>query len=203
MSKIGIAVVGRSLEAIAASAKAARAKLTIPDGRLAMPMDWLLEQRVRPLLDVELDVRRDDDDEILGTYAAFDASTRVLMVRESLFRGCTLGTPEAVFTISHEIGHIWMHSDQTYFRRIEPHRAPKKQCNPEWQADMFAAEFISDRRHLESAADPLTTLLRWGVPKQQALLYLAELRTTQERDLRTELLDQLIQRGGAQDGFDF
>lgn len=202
MSRIGIAVVAKNLDDIASAAAAARAKLTVPAGRLVVRMDWLLERRVCPIMGVELDIREDSDSEMRGAHASFDIESRVLKVRESVMRGCTLECPEAVFTLGHEIGHICLHSDKTYFRRHEPEKLPKKNSDPEWQADMFAVEFLIDRTQLEHATDQLAAIMRSGVPKQQAVTYLAEYRARRVKALKEHRLDQYL-REMTQDGFDF
>lgn len=204
MSKIGSVASGKSLREIIDAAATARSKLTLPvDGRLAVSMDFLLERRVEPILEVQIDIRDDQDDDMSGLLAAYSLSDRVLKLRESVVRRCAIDEPEALFTICHEIGHIWLHSDTEYFRRSAPLKLPKKTCDPEWQADMFSAAFMSDLKLFESYGDPLQALLHCRIPKVQALRYIAELESARILVKKQETLADRNFWNATQGDFDF
>jgi hypothetical protein len=204
VSRIGDVVSGKTLREIIDAAAEARVKLTLPvDGRLAVPMGFLLEKRVEPILQVQIDIRDDQDVEMSGLHAVYSLSDRVLKLRESVVRSCAIEEPEALFTVCHEIGHIWLHSDTEYFRRNEPSKLPKKTCDPEWQADMFSVAFMSDLRLFESSGYPLQALLHCRVPKTQALRYITELESAEILAKKQETLADRNFRNAIQDGFDF
>ena len=62
-----------------------------------------------------------------------------ILIREDVYNLAAKGQGRARFTIAHEIGHILLHSDKhvSYARGEIP-----KYCDPEWQADAFAGEFL-------------------------------------------------------------
>lgn len=202
MSRIGVAVPAKSFQEVVDAALAAREKLTIPEGRLVLPVEWLLEQRVRPCLNVEIDVRESGDAELSDAHASFDVSTRVMKIRDSVLRGCLIGTPEDIFTVCHEIGHAVMHSEATHFRRVKPNKLPKKHSDAEWQADIFGVALIMGRSLPKKDSDQLLAMLRAGVPKEHAVKYLVEYRATRRSSETDVRLDHYMQEV-IQDDFDF
>jgi hypothetical protein len=202
VSRIGVAVPAKSFQEVVEAAFVARDKLTIPEGRLVLQMEWLLEQRVRPHLKVEIDVRDSGDAELMEAHASFDVLTRVMKIRDTVLRGCILGSPEDIFTVCHEIGHASMHSEIMHFRRVSPNKLPKKHSDPEWQADIFAVAFIMGRSLPKNNPDQLPAMLRAGVPKEHAVKYLVEYRATQRSSETDARLDHYMQEV-IQDGFDF
>lgn len=177
MSKIGAVAVGKTHREIYEIAQEARDRLTIGrEGRLAIDMEWLLEKRARTILEIEIDVREDDDPEVAGAHAAFDPSERIIKIRESVMRRSRVEDPDAIFTICHELGHVFLHSKPHYFRRVLPTHLPAQMCDPEWQADLFAIEFCMDRAMLPRYDSPRSAANYFKVPLREMQIYFAQLR---------------------------
>lgn len=179
MSRIGAtAVVGKTTSEIFEIAKHARSQLIgAGSGRIVIDLEWLLEKRVRSTYNVEIDYVSDHDKSLIDAYAAYNCSERVLRIRESVIRKSKHEDPQAVFTLCHEIGHICMHSNPSYFRRENPRHLPTKICDPEWQADRFAIEFLIDRDKLMNMLDRLESAAAYfRVPYIELQKYVSELR---------------------------
>lgn len=179
MSRIGVeAVAGKSSKQLYEAAIAARKNLGIPvDGRLICNMEQLLEKQLRLAYGVELDPRSDNDPELQGALAAYNYSARVLKVRESVIYKLRIEDPDSLFTISHEIGHIHLHSNPDLFRREQPQLLPKAVCDPEKQADRFAREFMVDRRLLiEKYQNPNWAANYFKIPINEIKILMSQLR---------------------------
>lgn len=152
MSNIGFVVPAKTADAIRVAARDSRVKLGLDQsGRIAFTDEWiedLLFRNLSAAYDIEVDLRKEDDAEMSGAYAAYRPRYGVLLLKESLLRQASVGDKEAHFTIFHEIGHVHMHSEHWLFRKVETGRLPMKSSDPEWQADRFAIEFAIDRNEL-------------------------------------------------------
>jgi Zn-dependent peptidase ImmA (M78 family) len=197
-------VAGKTANEVYEAAQKARRDLFIgPEGRVAFDMEWLLEKRVRPILGVEIDSRSDDDTDLAGVHAAYSCADKVIKIRESVIRRSMVEDPDAIFTICHEIGHVCMHSNPQFFRRVLPDHLPKKMCDPEWQANLFAVEFLVDRQMLYRYDNPLTAANYFRVPHGHMREYFAQLRAqgVLARLPKTQFDDQF--ETATQEGFDF
>lgn len=79
-------------------------------------------------------------DEMNDTYGITNTSDNVLRIREDVYKGAVFGNPRDRFTLCHEVGHFFLHQpDRVEFARgtIPAFR------DPEWQANMFAAELMA------------------------------------------------------------
>lgn len=70
--------------------------------------------------------------------------TILLLIPENIYRDANIGMHRARFTIAHEIGHVLLHGEETFaLARQENERyGEDKTCDPEWQANEFAAEIL-------------------------------------------------------------
>jgi Zn-dependent peptidase ImmA (M78 family) len=176
VSRNGDLVVAKTTREIFDAAMRARRELTIGEsGRLAVRAEWLLEKRVRPILGVEIDAV--PDAEMPEAYAVYLPKNKIMKITESVLRKAELEDPEALFTIYHELGHIYLHSDPVYFRQNKFNRVVK-QNSAEWQADRFAVEFMIDRAELSTRYqnDIAAAAVYFQVPLEKLANYVAELR---------------------------
>lgn len=80
-----------------------------------------------------------------GEEGYTDMETGRISIRESVFeKACTEKNTRAVFTLTHELGHFFLHYLQGSSRL---HRLPSGVSCPifmetEWQANIFASEFL-------------------------------------------------------------
>lgn len=95
-----------------------------------------------------------DDADIEGVAARLqprNGEVPLLEVSESIYESSCLDDHFARFTLAHEVGHFFLHSNQ----RIPLHRAmPGKGRHvifedSEWQANTFAAEILMDSRLIQ------------------------------------------------------
>lgn len=178
MSRIGIVAAGKTGREIYEAALDARQKLLLPaQGRLAISMEWLLEKRVCPSYGIEIDVRDDSDPDLTDAFAAYNSQKRILKIRNSVLRKLPIEDPESYFTICHEIGHIHLHSNPDSYRREFPNHLPRKMCDPEWQADRFAREFMADRNQLFDESQKIESKASYfRMPCRELKILMAELK---------------------------
>lgn len=80
--------------------------------------------------------------EMPDKYAETIPEKRLVRIREETYYGACNGNPRDLFTVSHEIGHILLHSNSTIsFARSD--EQIKTYEDPEWQANTFAGEFMA------------------------------------------------------------
>lgn len=80
------------------------------------------------------------EDEMNDTYGTTNTVENVIKIRENVYEGAILGNPRDRFTLCHELGHFLLHQPNSVsFARGEI----PKYCDPEWQANVFAAELLA------------------------------------------------------------
>jgi len=93
-------------------------------------------------------------------YAAPDRD--YIAIREDVYFRARNGSGMDLFTVGHELGHLVLHqSEHLLFRRGS--QPPALFCQPEWQADTFAAEFLMDLRKIRREDDEHAIQRRFGV----------------------------------------
>lgn len=80
-------------------------------------------------------------EEVLGdTYGLTNTGKNKMQIREDVYIRAARGNPRDRFTLSHEVGHYFLHQpDRVSYARGE---VPVYR-NPEWQANVFAAELMA------------------------------------------------------------
>lgn len=79
-------------------------------------------------------------EEMNDTYGTTNTASNIMRIREDVYDGAVAGNPRDRFTLCHELGHFLMHQPQyiSYARGDIP-----TYCQPEWQANTFAAELMA------------------------------------------------------------
>jgi hypothetical protein len=128
-------------------------------------------------------------DSAMGQANAFVSADRsTVYVREGLIRAATNGDPEAVFDVTHEVGHIVLHRAQVPLARMATRDNHYKFLQPEesaeHQANVFTRTFLMTDE--EVALYPTAEALSENcfTPLHQAVLRLAEYGRTTGRMLR-------------------
>ncbi len=79
--------------------------------------------------------------EMQKEYALTLPEEKVLKIREDVYIGAAKENPRDLFTIAHEIGHIFLHDSKSIALARSDYKI-KKFEDPEWQANTFAAELL-------------------------------------------------------------
>lgn len=97
-------------------------------------------------LDFDYRVMPDDDEIFYDKEEAYtDVATGIIYIKESVVeQACRRSYRRGAFTLIHELGHYLLHylqSDARLTRVADDVNVPAY-CDPEWQADTFASEFL-------------------------------------------------------------
>lgn len=139
----------RSRDEIDAKARKVRATFGVSDVKV-LPILRILEYGL-PNLFPDFNFRIVPVEEMPGREAVTYPAANEIAVREDTYELAYLGDPRARFTLAHEAGHFFLHPAGTITLARESENAPPpmKYESPEWQADAFAAEFLSPLRLLK------------------------------------------------------
>lgn len=100
-----------------------------------------------------------------------------IAIREDVWEGARRGRGRDAFTLAHELGHVILHQSENLMQR-RGRGEPAIFCQPEWQADTFAAELLMDFRKIKATDTPHSISHRFGVSKACAERRLRTLRRT-------------------------
>ncbi|MBO0213020.1 ImmA/IrrE family metallo-endopeptidase [Vibrio sp. Vb2880] len=123
----------------------------------------------------------DDEETFLGDEEARAyPDSDFIAIREDVYDKACGGCGHSRFTIAHELGHIVMHKGVVAsFARGGEHQIFE---DSEWQADVFASEFLADSRLIDLDIDtPATVSERFGVTEEAAIVKLSKLRSIKEK----------------------
>lgn len=73
-------------------------------------------------------------------YGVTYTGKRIMRIREDVYIGAIQGRPRDRFTLCHELGHFLLHTPE---RVTFPRGDVPAYMNPEWQANVFAAELMA------------------------------------------------------------
>jgi len=97
----------------------------------------------------------------------FPAQPKIL-IREDVYDRACDGHGRDRLTIAHEIGHLFLHGpEKISLARVEKACAIPPWCDPEWQANAFAGEFLAPFRFIRAFSIP-EIQRRYGVSETAA-----------------------------------
>jgi Zn-dependent peptidase ImmA (M78 family) len=99
---------------------------------------------------------------------AVNPLTREFLIREDVYDGAVLHNPRHRFTLSHEAGHAIMHIGT--LNRMAPAIRVVTYCDPEWQANRFAAALLMPRALVRRCKSAEEITKQFGVSKESATL---------------------------------
>lgn len=82
-----------------------------------------------------------NDDELEGLEAYTDHNQKVVKIKTSVYLKALEGSFKDLFTIAHEIGHLFLHDEEAIIFARSYMRVPAYR-SAEWQANYFAAELL-------------------------------------------------------------
>lgn len=130
----------------------------------------LLEMVICPALDISFEII--EKKEMLDKYAEYNPIDKTIKLREDVYERAINGIGRDRFTVSHEIGHIFLHSDNIAMARSDE-KIPVY-CDPEWQANTFAREFLCPLSGISDNDDIDIISEKYGVSKEVASIQLSE-----------------------------
>ncbi|WP_337880903.1 ImmA/IrrE family metallo-endopeptidase [Rheinheimera sp.] len=118
------------------------------------------------LPDFVLDVVPDSE---LGEDHAQTFPDRLLIkVKESVYEGARKGLGRDIFTLAHELGHLFLHRNISSYARSNTSTNHKLFEDSEWQADCFAAEFLMPYEEVMMCRSVEEVMKRFGVSHKAA-----------------------------------
>ncbi len=130
----------------------------------------LLEFVICPTFEISLHIIKEED--MQDKYAEYSPIEQVIRIREDVYNRATEGVGRDRFTISHEIGHIFLHSNNIAMARSNE-KFPIY-CDPEWQANVFAREFLCPLSGISKTDNVDDISAKYGVSKEVASIQLSE-----------------------------
>jgi Zn-dependent peptidase ImmA (M78 family) len=105
--------------------------------------------------------------EMGSSHGLTSPDERRIILREDVYDGLCEGKGRDRYTAAHELGHLVMHSNgRVMLRRGE--EKPVTYCNPEWQANCFAGEFLMPFDLVKGFVSPAEISTKCGVSSEAA-----------------------------------
>ena len=100
---------------------------------------------------------------------------RIVRIREDVYLGAIAESGRDRLTICHEFGHLLLHDDLAFARRVVPRSVPAYRSS-EWQANCFAGELLMDQRFISATDSEADLVNRFGVSWDAASYQLSVLK---------------------------
>ena len=114
--------------------------------------------------------------ELNGKHGVTYPSKNLIQIREDVYLRAVKGEGRDRFTIAHEVGHLFMHEDDSIaLCRLAPDEKLKPYENPEWQADAFSGELLASS-YLIRGMTEYEVQVKCGVSSAAAHTQLSALR---------------------------
>jgi len=92
---------------------------------------------------------------------------KLIHIREDVYEGACSGSGRDRFTMAHELGHLFLHTN-VQFSRLNPAAPTKIYMDSEWQADTFASGFLIDATYLAKCYSIQDVVSMFGITKSAA-----------------------------------
>ena len=132
-------VTGRSMKKIRDKVNEIKELFSLND-ILCFPLMKFYEH-VIPLIFPEYRFLYVDAEELNGEEAYTDHFKKIVKVRTDVYERALVGSVSDLFTIAHEIGHLFLHRGESLAFARTKERFPAYK-SAEWQANYFAAELL-------------------------------------------------------------
>lgn len=132
-------------------------------------------ENVLPVLIPDFQLEIVPTEEMGNTHGETYPSKNLIRIREDVYLRAIDGEGRDRLTIAHEIGHLFMHEDDSIaLCRLAPNEKLKPYEDPEWQADAFGGELLASS-YLIDGMDAHSVSLKCGVTMQAARVQLKSL----------------------------
>lgn len=134
-----------------------------------------IEHTISEEIDDEFSFIICSESEMKDKYGLTNLKDNTIEIREDVYYRACDGNCRDIFTIAHELGHYFLHSKQ----KVEMARSSlpvKAYENPEWQANVFAAELLMPLNKIKPTDTPFSVAKRFGVSYAAAEIRLKNLK---------------------------
>ena len=114
------------------------------------------------------------EDEMKSNYGTTYLNENAICIREDVYYRAYEGNSRDLFTIAHELGHLFLHSNQNV-KLARSSSEVKIYEDPEWQANTFAAELLMPAKLITKEDSPFSLMKRFGVSYKAAEIRLKKL----------------------------
>lgn len=101
------------------------------------------------------------DEDMPGAEGLTDLKVPTIRLPDSVYSALEAGETRARYTAAHELGHLLMHSS-SHVRYARADSIDRHQ-DPEWQADVFAAEFLMPEPLFRQVRSVEEAMAKFGV----------------------------------------
>lgn len=144
------------------------------ENELYFPVVQFLEN-VLPILIPDFQLEIIPVEEMGNKHGETYPSKSLIRIREDVYLRAIAGEGRDRLTIAHEIGHLFMHEDDSIaLCRLAPNEKLKAYEDPEWQADAFGGELPASS-YLIKDMNEYTVSRKCGVTMQAAKVQLKSL----------------------------
>lgn len=166
----------RSIKEIRNKAEIVRSIIQITTNTSGDSIDILrfVENEIRDKIDENFNFIVCTEDEMKSNYGTTYLNKNTICIREDVYYRACDGNSRDLFTIAHELGHLFLHSNQN----VELARSSsdlKLYEDAEWQANTFAAELLMPAKLITECDTHFTLMNRFGVSYEAADIRLKKL----------------------------
>lgn len=133
-------------------------------------------ENVLPLIIPDFQFEVVPEIEMDGKHGETYPSKNLMRIREDIYLRAAAGEGRDRFTIAHEVGHLFMHEDDSIaLCRLAPDEHLKPFEDPEWQADAFGGELLASSYLIQGMSE-IQVQMKCGVSSSAAHVQLSALR---------------------------
>lgn len=118
-------------------------KMVHLENEIYFPVVHFLEN-ILPILIPEFQLEITPQREMGNKHGETYPSRNLIRIREDVYLGAVAGYGRDRLTIAHEIGHLFMHEDDSIaLCKLAPNEKLRPYEDPEWQANAFGGELLA------------------------------------------------------------
>lgn len=119
-------------------------------------------------------LENDDNKLAYNEYAKYYPDRNELLIKESVYIAACEGDGRHRFTVSHELGHYFMHKNAVSLARHSDSIEVPRFMDPEWQANVFAGALLINSNRIKDMP-PEKIAQKCGVSYQAATIAINQL----------------------------